>query len=64
MAAAHHCDRRFGGPEDAHMLVLGRMRDEHTAVAFGAVPIIGGNHKARQPAERRITGALAQFDLA
>src|SRR6185369_8966086 len=33
------------------------------AVAFRRVPLIGGNDQARQPSERRIAAALAQFDF-
>jgi hypothetical protein len=53
MPPAHHRDRRLGGPEHAHLLVLGRGGRQRAAVRFRRVPIVG-----RLPAITASLGSL------
>ena len=63
MAAAHQRERRFGRAEHAHRFVVRRRCAIASRVALGAVPVVRGDHEAREPAERRIVRLLAQLDL-
>src|SRR5450432_1812560 len=64
IAALDHGERRFGGAQHLNSRIDRRDRGEPARKTLRRRPIARGNNQARQPAERRIAGALAGLDLA
>src|SRR5580704_17206527 len=63
MPAADQRERRFGGAEDAHLVLGWRGAGESARMSLGGVLIGAGDDDRGEAAERRIVVALADFDL-